>query len=209
MLKDLLEMKKELEPLVHECGVKLQAASREAITRKRDYEVYGPLTDRAYLDNAIYVKVIGQGRDAKSQKIDIKTGLYMVFVGNDKPTTVDTMNKLKLAFEHIDNKFMSKILEICRRFKEATRKAQSTLSKAAGIPAIIETNFGEASSASKFVVTIKYAKEGVELKRENSKAAGSFRDTKTHINVMVEKITESVVCEKLLNDIEKYFIGGA
>lgn len=208
MLNDLLEMKKELEPIVHECSVKMQAASREAIVRKRDYEVYGPLTDRAYLDNAIYVKVIGSGRDVKTEKVDIKNGLYMVFIGNDKPTTVDTMNKLKVSFESIDNKFISKILEICRRFKDMTRKVQTTLSKAAGMPAIVETNFGEASSASKFVITIKYAKEGVELKRENSKAAGSFRDTKTHINVMVEKPTESVVCEKLLNDIEKYFIGG-
>lgn len=208
MLNDLVEMKKELEPLVHECGVKMQAASRQAIVRKRDYEVYGPLTDRAYLDNAIYVKVIGSGRDVKSQKVDIKNGLYMVFVGNDKPTTVDTMNKLKVAFESIDNKFISKILEICRRFKEIIRKTQSTLSKAAGMPAIVDTNFGQASSASKFVITIKYAKEGVELKNENSKAAGSFRDTKTHINIMVEKTTESAQCEKLLKDIETYFIGG-
>lgn len=208
MLNDLLEMKKELEPLVHDCSVKMQSASREAITRKRDYEVYGPLIDRAYLDNAIYVKVIGSGRDVQSDKVDIKNGLYMVFVGNDKPTTVDTKNKLKVAFESIDNQFMVKILDICRRFKESTRKIQGTLGKAAGMPALVETNFGEASSERKFVITIKYAKEGVELKRENSKSAGSFRDTKTHINVMVEKTTDSAMCDKLLTDIEKYFIGG-
>ncbi|EPA2463495.1 hypothetical protein ACQ1KB_001891, partial [Campylobacter jejuni] len=44
--------------------------------------------------------------------------------------------------------------------------------------------------------------------RENSKSAGSFRDTKTYINLVVEKNTDSQICEKLLDDVEKYFIGG-
>ncbi|WP_252367820.1 aconitase family protein, partial [Campylobacter jejuni] len=57
-------------------------------------------------------------------------------------------------------------------------------------------------------MAIEYTKENQKLTRENSKSAGSFRDTKTYINLVVEKNTESQICEKLLDDVEKYFIGG-
>lgn len=53
---------------------------------------------------------------------------------------------------------------------------------------VVKTNLGEASAALKFNITIEYTKENQKLTRENSKSAGSFRDTKTYINLVVEKI---------------------
>ena len=46
---------------------------------------------------------------------------------------------------------------------------------------VVETNLGEASAALKFNIIIKYTKDNQKLTRENSKSAGSFRDTKTYI----------------------------
>ncbi|TDJ81788.1 hypothetical protein [Campylobacter volucris] len=207
MLKELLEIKKEMEPIIHECSVKIQVASREVIVRKREYEIYGPMIDRVYLDNAIYVKVFGSGRDTKSTKVDIKNGFYMVYTAPDKPTNQEIMNKLKVSFESIDNKFISKILELNRRMKEILNKTQTTLAKASNMNVVIETNLGEASAATKFIITIKYVKDNQKLEMKNSKSAGSFRDTKNHINLVVDKNTDSAVCEKLLRDVEIYFIG--
>ncbi|EAK9940007.1 TPA: hypothetical protein R1732_001469 [Campylobacter lari] len=207
MLKELLEIKKEMEPIIHDCSVKIQVAAREVIVRKREYEIYGPMIDRVYLDNAIYIKIFGSGRDTKSTKVDIKNGLYMVYVAPDKPTNQEIMNKLKIAFESIDNKFISRILELNRRMKEVINKTQATLAKASNMNVLIETNLGEASAAHKFVITIKYLKDNQKLELKNSKSAGSFRDTKNHINLVVEKSTDSAICEKLLHDVEIYFIG--
>lgn len=209
MLKELLEIKKEIEPIVHEANVKLNVLAREVIVRKKEYEIYGPMVDRVYLDNAIYVKVMSSGRDAKSDKVDIKTGFYMVFVAPDKESTKDIKNKLKVAYEGLDNKYISQLIRACQRFKEIISKTQTTLSKASGMNVQIETNLGEASSALKFNINIKYTKNNQKLERDNSKSAGSFRDTKTYINLIVEKSTESAVCEKLLDNVEKYFIGGS
>ncbi|MCR6570551.1 hypothetical protein CINS5915_02470 [Campylobacter insulaenigrae] len=207
MLKELLEIKKEMEPIIHECSVKIQVAAREVIVRKREYEIYGPMIDRVYLDNAVYVKVFATGRDTKSTKVDIKNGFYMVYVAPDKPTNQETMNKLKVSFESIDNKYISKIIELNRRMKEILNKTQATLTKAANMNVVIETNLGEASAATKFVITIKYLKDNQKLEVKNSKSAGSFRDTKNHINLVVDKNTDSAICEKLLRDVEIYFIG--
>ncbi|EMC3799150.1 hypothetical protein VDN02_001850, partial [Campylobacter jejuni] len=52
MLKELLEIKKEMEPVIHEANVKLNVLAREVIVRKKEYEIYGPMVDRVYLDNA-------------------------------------------------------------------------------------------------------------------------------------------------------------
>lgn len=207
MLKELLDIKKEMEPIAHEANVKLNVLAREVIVRKKEYEIYGPMVDRVYLDNAIYVKVMSSGRDVKTDKVDIKTGFYMVFVAPDKESTKDIKNKLKVAYEGLDNKFISALIKHCQRFKEILSKTQATLAKASNMNVLIETNFGEASAALKFNITIKYMKENQQLTRENSKSAGSFRDTKTYINLVVEKSTDSKVCEKLLDDVEKYFIG--
>lgn len=73
---------------------------------------------------------------------------------------------------------------------------------------VVKTNLGEASAALKFNINIEYTRDTQKLTRENSKSAGSFRDTKTYINLIVEKSTDSQICEKLLDDVEKYFIGG-
>lgn len=72
MLKELLEIKKEMEPVIHEANVKLNVLAREVIVRKKEYEIYGPMVDRVYLDNAIYVKVMSSGRDVKTDKCDYK-----------------------------------------------------------------------------------------------------------------------------------------
>lgn len=207
MLKELLEIKKEIEPISHEANVKLNVLAREVIVRKKEYEIYGPMLDRVYLDNAIYVKVMSSGRDVKTDNVDIKTGFYMVFVAPDKESTKDIKNKLKVAYENLDNKLISTLIKHCQRFKEILSKTQATLAKASNMNVLIETNFGEASSVLKFNITIKYMKENQKLTRENSKSAGSFRDTKTYINLVVEKSTDSKLCEKLLDDVEKYFIG--
>ncbi|MCX2683638.1 hypothetical protein OQH60_07135 [Campylobacter sp. MIT 21-1685] len=208
MLKELLEIKKEMEPVIHEANVKLNVLAREVIVRKKEYEIYGPMIDRVYLDNAVYVKVMSSGRDVKNDKVDIKTGFYMVFVAPEKESTKDIKNKLKVAYEGLDNKFISTLIRHCQRFKEIIQKTQATLSKSSNMNVLVETNLGEASAALKFNINIKYTKENQKLSRENSKSAGSFRDTKTYINLIVEKNTESQTCEKLLDDVEKYFIGG-
>ncbi|EOX0544133.1 hypothetical protein ACO313_001673, partial [Campylobacter upsaliensis] len=103
MLKELLEIKKEMEPIIKEANVKLNVLAREVIVRKKEYEIYGPMVDRVYLDNAIYVKVMSSGRDAKSDNVPIKNGFYMVFVAPEKESTKDIKNKLKVAYEGVDN----------------------------------------------------------------------------------------------------------
>ncbi|HED5051245.1 TPA: hypothetical protein R4870_000532 [Campylobacter jejuni] len=208
MLKELLEIKKEMEPVIHEANVKLNVLAREIIVRKKEYEIYGPMVDRVYLDNAIYVKVMSSGRDVKTDNVTIKNGFYMVFVAPEKESTKDIKNKLKVAYEGLDNKFIATLIRSCQRFKEIINKTQATLAKASKMNVVVKTNLGEASAALKFNITIEYTKENQKLTRENSKSAGSFRDTKTYINLVVEKNTESQICEKLLDDVEKYFIGG-
>ena len=74
MLRELLEIKKEMEPIIKEANVKLNVLAREVIVRKKEYEIYGPMVDRVYLDNAIYVKVMSSG-----QKV-IRCRLKMVFI---------------------------------------------------------------------------------------------------------------------------------
>lgn len=207
MLKELLDIKKEMEPIINEANVKLNLLAREVIVRKKEYEIYGPMVDRAYLDNAIYVKVMTSGRDAKSDKVDIKTGFYMVFIAPERESTKDIKNKLKLTYEQFDNKFISSLIKSCQRFKEIISKTQATLAKSSGMNVQIETNLGETTSAMKFTINIKYTKDNQKLTRENIKSAGSFRDTRTYINLIVEKTTDSKICEKLLDDVEKYFIG--
>lgn len=208
MLKELLEIKKEMEPIIHEANVKLNVLAREVIVRRKEYEIYGPMIDRVYLDNAIYVKVMSSGRDTKSDNVPIKNGFYMVFVAPEKESTKDIKNKLKVAYEGLDNKFISSLIRSCQRFKEIVNKTQATLAKASQMNVLVKTNLGEASAALKFNITIEYTRDNQKLSRENSKSAGSFRDTKTAINLVVDKNTESRICEKLLDDVEKYFIGG-
>ncbi|NDJ27131.1 hypothetical protein DMB95_04275 [Campylobacter sp. MIT 12-8780] len=207
MLKELLDIKKEMEPIIHDASVKLNVIAREVITRIKEYEIYGPMIDRIYLDNAIYVKVMSSSRDAKSQQVDIKNGFYMVFVAPEKGTTQDIKNRLKVAYESFDDKFIKDLIRLYQRFKEIISKTQATLSKASQMNVQIETNLGEASAAFKFNINIKYFKEGQKLDKNNIKSAGSFRDTKTHINLIVDKSLDSKICEKLLDDVEKYFIG--
>ncbi|TKX29640.1 hypothetical protein CQA38_02390 [Campylobacter sp. MIT 12-5580] len=207
MLKELLDIKKEMEPIIHDASVKLNVIAREVITRIKEYEIYGPMIDRIYLDNAIYVKVMSSSRDAKSQQVDIKNGFYMVFVAPEKGTTQDIKNRLKVAYESFDDKFIKDLIRLYQRFKEIISKTQATLAKASQMNVQIETNLGEASAAFKFNINIKYFKEGQKLDKNNIKSAGSFRDTKTHINLIVDKSLDSKICEKLLDDVEKYFIG--
>ncbi|MCW1699227.1 hypothetical protein OLV26_05695 [Campylobacter jejuni] len=208
MLKELLEIKKEMEPVIHEANVKLNMLDREVIVRKKEYEIYGPMVDRVYLDNAIYVKVMSSGRDVKTDNVAIKNGFYMVFVAPEKESTKDIKNKLKVAYEGLDNKFIATLIRSCQRFKEIINKTQATLAKASKMNVVVKTNLGEASAALKFNINIEYTRDTQKLTRENSKSAGSFRDTKTYINLIVEKSTDSQICEKLLDDVEKYFIGG-
>ncbi|EDO8328155.1 hypothetical protein AB4C55_000173 [Campylobacter jejuni] len=208
MLKELLEIKKEMEPVIHEANIKLNMLAREVIVRKKEYEIYGPMIDRVYLDNAIYVKVMSSGRDVKTDNVAIKNGFYMVFVAPEKESTKDIKNKLKVAYEGLDNKFIATLIRSCQRFKEIINKTQATLAKASKMNVVVKTNLGEASAALKFNINIEYTRDTQKLTRENSKSAGSFRDTKTYINLIVEKSTDSQICEKLLDDVEKYFIGG-
>ncbi|KGI55500.1 hypothetical protein [Campylobacter sp. MIT 97-5078] len=207
MLKELLDIKKEMEPIIHDASVKLNVIAREVITRIKEYEIYGPMIDRIYLDNAIYVKVMSSSRDAKSQQVDIKNGFYMVFVAPEKGTTQDIKNRLKIAYESFDDKFIKDLIRLYQRFKEILSKTQATLSKSSQMNIQIETNLGEASANLKFNINIKYFKEGQKLDKNNIKSAGSFRDTKTHINLIVDKSLDSRICEKLLDDVERYFIG--
>lgn len=204
----MLEIKKEMEPVIHEANVKLNVLAREVIVRKKEYEIYGPMIDRVYLDNAIYVKIMSGGRDAKSDNVPIKNGFYMVFHAVDKESTRYLKDKLKLSYQNFDDNLIRSILRFLHRFKEIVNKTQATLAKASQMNVQIDTNLGEASAALKFNINIKYTKDKQELTRENSKSAGSFRDTKTYINLLVEKSTDSRICEKLLDDVEKYFIGG-
>ncbi|TEY02024.1 hypothetical protein [Campylobacter sp. US33a] len=208
MLKEMLEIKKEMEPIIHEANVKLNVIAREVIIRRREYEIYGPMIDRIYLDNAIYVKVMSGGRDAKSDKVDIKNGFYMVFVAPEKGSSEEIKTKLKIAYENFEDRFIRDLIRLYQRFKEIISKTQATLSKASQMNVVVETNLGEATSVFKFNINIKYTKEGQKLERDNVKSAGSFRDTKTYINLIVEKNTDSKICEKLLNDVERYFVGG-
>ncbi|ELE6050724.1 hypothetical protein RMS12_000367 [Campylobacter jejuni] len=208
MLKELLEIKKEMEPVIHEANVKLNVLTREVIVRKKEYEIYGPMIDRIYLDNAIYVKVMSSGRDVKTDNVAIKNGFYMVFVAPEKESTKDIKNKLKVAYEGLDNKFIATLIRSYQHFKEIINKTQATLAKASKMNVAIKTNLGEVSAALKFNINIEYTKENQKLTRENSKSAGSFRDIKTYINLVVEKNTDSQICEKLLDDVERYFIGG-
>ena len=207
MLKELLDIKKEMEPTIHDASVKLNVIAREVITRIKEYEIYGPMIDRIYLDNAIYVKVMSSSRDAKSQQVDIKKGFYMVFVAPEKGTTQDIKNRLKIAYESFDDKFIKDLIRLYQRFKEILSKTQATLSKSSQMDVQIETNLGETSATFKFNINIKYVKEGQKLDKNNIKSAGSFRDTKTHINLIVDKSLDSRICEKLLDDVERYFIG--
>lgn len=207
MLKEMLEIKKEMEPIIHEASVKLNVIAREVITRKKEYEIYGPMIDRVYLDKAIYVKVMTSGRDTKSEQVDIKNGFYMIFIAPEKGTTQDIKNRLKIAFSAFDDKYIKDLMRLYTRFKEIVSKTQATLAKASQMNVLIKTNLGEASAALKFVITIEYTKENQKLGRDNTKSAGSFRDTKTHINLVCEKSLDSKTCEKLLDDVEKYFIG--
>ena len=207
MLKELIDIKKEMEPIIHDASVKLNLIAREVITRPKEYEIYGPMIDRIYLDNAIYVKIMSGGRDAKSEQVDIKNGFYMVFIAPEKGTTQDIKNRLKIAYESFDDKFIKDLIRLYQRFKEIISKTQTTLSKASNMNVLMETNLGEASAALKFNINIKYSKEGQNLGRDNIKSAGSFRDTKTYINLVVEKNLDSKYCDKLLDDVEKYFIG--
>lgn len=207
MLKEILDIKKEMEPIIHDASVKLNVIAREVITRKNEYEIYGPMIDRIYLDNAIYVKVMSGGRDAKSEQVNIKNGFYMLFVAPEKGTTQDIKTRLKIAYESFDDKFIRDLIRLYQRFREIINKTQATLAKASQMNVLIETNLGEASAAIKFQINIKYTKDGQQLGRDNIKSAGSFRDMKTHINLIVEKSTDSRVCEKLLDDVERYFIG--
>ncbi|TQR31299.1 hypothetical protein DMB92_06305 [Campylobacter sp. MIT 99-7217] len=207
MLKEMLEIKKEMEPIVHDANVKLNLIAREVITRKKEYEIYGPMIDRIYLDNAIYVKVMSSGRDSKSDKVDIKNGFYMVFVAPEKGTTEEIKNKLKIAYTAFDDKFIKDLIRLYQRFKEIVSKTQATLAKSSNMDVLVETNLGEATATSKFVITIKYTLPGQKLNKENIKSAGSFRDMKNIINLIVEKSTDSKVCDKLLDDVERYFIG--
>ncbi|EAI5082624.1 hypothetical protein BJL51_04855, partial [Campylobacter jejuni] len=147
MLKELLEIKKEMEPVIHEANVKLNVLAREVIVRKKEYEIYGPMVDRVYLDNAIYVKVMSSGRDVKTDNVAIKNGFYMVFVAPEKESTKDIKNKLKVAYEGLDNKFIATLIRSCQRFKEIINKTQATLAKASKMNVVVKTNLGEASAA--------------------------------------------------------------
>lgn len=207
MLKELIEIKKEMEPVIHNASVKLNVIAREVITRIKEYEIYGPMIDRVYIDNAIYVKVMSSGRDSKSEQVSIKNGFYMIFIAPPKGTTQDIKNRLKLAYESFDDDIIREILRLNLRFKEIISKTQATLTKASNLNTQVYTNLGESSASLKFNINIKYTKEGQRLDNTNSKSAGSFRDTRTYINLIVEKSTDSKICGKLLDDVEKYFIG--
>lgn len=207
MLSEMQDIKKQMEPIVHDANIKLNLIAREVITRKKEYEIYGPMIDRIYLDNAIYVKVMTGGRDAKSDKVDIKNGFYMVFVAPEKGTTQEIKNKLKIAFTAFDDKFIKDLIRLYQRFREILNRTQNTLAKSSNMDVVIETNLGETTSNIKFVITIKYSLPGQKLGKDNVKSAGSFRDMKNVINLIVDKSTPSAVCDKLLDDVERYFIG--
>lgn len=213
LLKQLFEIKKEIDPIIHETFIKLNLISREVITRRRDYDIYGPMIDRIYLDNAIYVKVVSGDKEAKSQKVDIKNGLFMIFIAPQRASAEYTRNSLKIAFEALDDKYIKDLIRLCNHFKEILLRTQSTLARASDMNVEIDTNLGSYTSNLKFNIAIRYSPKlnitigNANFSRDSTKSAGSFRDTKTHINLIVEKNTDSKTCEKLLDDVEHYFIG--
>lgn len=213
MLKELLEIKKEIDPSIHETFIKLNIIAREIITRRRDYDIYGPMIDRVYTDNAIYVKVMSGERASNTQRIDIKPNFFMLFIAPQRATVEYVRNSLKIAFEALDDKYIKDLIRLCNRFKDVLLKTQIALAKASQMNVEIDTNLGSYSSNVKFNIAIKYTRPlnitigNMGLGRENFKSAGSFRDTKTYINLIVDKGTDSRMCEKLMDDVEHYFVG--
>lgn len=213
LLRQLFEIKKEIDPVIHETFIKLNLIARDVITRRRDYDIYGPMIDRIYLDNAIYVKVVSGDKEAKSQRVEIKNGFFMLFIAPERASAEYTRKSLKIAFQSLDDKYINDLIRLCNRFKEILLRTQSTLARASDMNVEIDTNLGNYTSNVKFNIAIRYSPKlnisigGTNFSRDNIKSAGSFRDTKTHINLIVEKSTDSKICEKLLDDVEHYFIG--
>lgn len=213
LLKELFEIKKEIDPTIHDTFIKLNLIAREVITRRRDYDIYGPMIDRIYLDNAIYVKVVSADKEAKSQRVEIKNGFFMLFIAPQRASAEYIRKSLKIAYESLDDKYIKELIRLCNRFKEILLRTQSTLARASDMNVEIDTNLGSYTSNVKFNIAIKYSPKlnisigGGGYGRENIKSAGSFRDTKTYINLIVDKNTDSKTCEKLLDDVEHYFIG--
>ncbi len=213
LLRQLFEIKREIDPISHEAFIKLNLIAREVITRRRDYDIYGPMIDRIYLDNAIYVKVVSDERDAKAQKIEIKNGFFMIFIAPQRASTEFIRNRLKIAYEALDDKYIKELIRLCNRFKEILSRTQSTLAKSSDMNVEIDTNLGSYAANAKFHINIKYSPKlnismgNTTFSRDSVKSAGSFRDTKTYINLIVDKNTDSRTCEKLLDDVERYFIG--
>ena len=211
--KDFLEIKKERAPTIHDTFIKLNLIAREVITRRRDYDIYGPMIDRIYLDNAIYVKVVSADKEAKSQRVEIKNGFFMLFIAPQRASAEYIRNSLKIAYEALDDTYIKELIRLCNRFKEILLRTQSTLARASDMNVEIDTNLGSYTANTKFNIAIKYSPKlnisvgSAGYGRDNIKSAGSFRDTKTYINLIVDKNTNSKVCEKLLDDVEHYFIG--
>lgn len=213
LLKELFEIKKEIDPTIHDTFIKLNLIAREVITRRRDYDIYGPMIDRIYLDNAIYVKVVSADKEAKSQRVEIKNGFFMLFIAPQRASAEYIRNSLKIAYEALDDTYIKELIRLCNRFKEILLRTQSTLARASDMNVEIDTNLGSYTANTKFNIAIKYSPKlnisvgSAGYGRDNIKSAGSFRDTKTYINLIVDKNTNSKVCEKLLDDVEHYFIG--
>ena len=203
-----------MDPLIQEIFIKLSIISREVITNRREYDIYGPMIDRVYSDEAIYVKVLSTARDTKSVRVDIKNGFFMIF---DAPLRVSAdivRKRLKMAYQALEEHYITELIALCGRFKELIVKTQAILAKSSDMNVEITTNIGTYSSDLKFSISIKYTPkfyisiEGQRFERENFKSAGSFRDTKTYINLVVPKATDSRMCERLMDDVEDYFING-
>lgn len=213
LLRQLFEIKKEIDPISHEAFIKLNLIAKEVITRRREYDIYGPMIDRIYLDNAIYVKVVSDEKECKSQRVDIKNGFFMLFIAPQRASSEYIRNRLKIAYEALDDKYIKELIRLCNRFKEILLRTQSTLAKSSDMNVEIDTNLGAYTANVKFNITIKYSPKlnismgNSHYARDNVKSAGSFRDTKTQINLVVDKNTDSRTCEKLLDDVERYFIG--
>lgn len=77
------------------------------------------MVDRVYLDNAIYVKVMSSGRDVKTDNVTIKNGFYMVFVAPEKESTKDIKNKLKVAYEGLDNNLSLHLYDLANALKRS------------------------------------------------------------------------------------------
>lgn len=213
LLKELFEIKKEIDPTISDTFIKLNLIAREVITRRRDYDIYGPMIDRIYLDNAIYVKVVSADKEAKSHRVEIKNGFFMLFIAPQRASADYIRNSLKIAYEALDDKYIKELIRLCNRFKEILLRTQSTLAQASDMNVEIDTNLGSYTANTKFNIAIKYSPKlnisvgSAGYGRESIKSAGSFRDTKTYINLIVDKNTNSKICEKLLDDVEHYFIG--